>query len=34
VAIFVLIALALSLYGLVAMLERRLLVWRDAADNA
>jgi NitT/TauT family transport system permease protein len=34
VAILVLIVLALSLYGLVAGLERRLLIWRDAASGA
>jgi NitT/TauT family transport system permease protein len=34
VAILVLIVLALGLYGLVAGLERRLLIWRDAASGA
>jgi NitT/TauT family transport system permease protein len=33
VAILVLIALALSLYGVVALLERRLLVWREGPDG-
>jgi NitT/TauT family transport system permease protein len=33
VAVLVLILLALSLYGLVAGLERRLLVWRDAQSG-
>jgi NitT/TauT family transport system permease protein len=34
VAILVLIALALILYGIVALFERRLLVWRSASDHA
>jgi NitT/TauT family transport system permease protein len=34
VAILVLIALALSLYGIVALFERRLLIWRSASDHA
>jgi NitT/TauT family transport system permease protein len=34
VAILVLIALALTLYGIVALFERRLLVWRSSADHA
>jgi NitT/TauT family transport system permease protein len=33
VAILVLIALALSLYGVVAMLERRLLIWREGPES-
>lgn len=33
VAVLVLIMLALSLYGLVALLERRLLVWREGPDG-
>jgi NitT/TauT family transport system permease protein len=34
VAILVLIALALTLYGIVALFERRLLVWRNTSDHA
>jgi NitT/TauT family transport system permease protein len=30
VAVFTLIALALTLYALVSFLERRLLVWQDS----
>jgi NitT/TauT family transport system permease protein len=33
VAVLVLIALALSLYGVVALLERRLLVWREGPEG-
>ena len=33
VAIFALIALALSLYGLVALAEKRLLSWQEAAER-
>ena len=33
VAVFTLVALALSLYGCVALLERRLLAWRQKPDH-
>jgi NitT/TauT family transport system permease protein len=33
VAVFTLIVLALSLYGIVALVERRLLVWQEAAGK-
>ncbi len=33
VAVFTLIALALSLYGIVAWLESRALVWQQSADR-
>jgi NitT/TauT family transport system permease protein len=34
VAVFALIALALSLYGVVAWMERRLLIWQETADHS
>jgi NitT/TauT family transport system permease protein len=34
VAVFVLIALALTLYGIVSLIEWRVLSWREGGDNS